>query len=752
MKKLFTLLMLMVCAVGAVGAQTIFDVAADGIGNLTITSVSGVEFTFSSGSKIVDTGKSVTVLGHKFASCVAGSSNPSPGKGNIPTSGSFVKIVPSTSGQITLILHNASNKNAYFITGDKSPVTGTLTETNASWSSGTGLPSKYSGGLQVDIEAGNEYYFYIDGSKAHIMGFIFESKISPDDTSLSSLKVNGSEIVGFNKDILSYDIELPRNTTDIPLVEATPTNNKASVDIVNATSLPGTTTITVTAGEKTTIYKVNFTVADKASSDATLKSLSVNGGLVKDFNAETLSYSMEFPFGTTQVPTVTAEASSTVATVAITQATALPGTATVVVTAEDGVTTSTYTINFTVSKGSSEKELTKAMFSNGFDGFIKDNIVDGSIESSIVEAYYMEGTEVPTLKEVTVSAKATYSVNGETLTVTAEDGTTKEYTIKLEPVAPYTGLGRVFDGTESGWIKTGNSFDTAKNKGWRFSKNHDTNNTSDLSRIIEGKNRLYFFIDACNSVTLKVATGSTSARKIKVYKNGNEDASITNLPKYAEGANINIQCDPSSPCMIAIVSNQDGGDGGFGEIIVDKPAPASITLNSFGYNTYSNANTVTVTGAVAYTCTVNKETNKAVLRELGTVVPAGQGVLLKGEANGTVSFAFGGEEPVIAQNDFQPVLKATATPADKAIYVLKDNKFMKYVGATLVANKAYIELGSTSGAKALSIEFDGETTDIDGIKAAGTDDNAPVYNLQGQRVDIYTKGIIIKNGKKIINK
>lgn len=508
-------------------------------------------------------------------------------------------------------------------------------------------------------------------------------------------------------------------------------------------------TATTKIGEDT--YTLNL-ARDKSvkSSDATLRSLNVNGELVKDFTAETLSYSMELPFGTTQVPTVTAEASSTVATVAITQATALPGTATVVVTAEDGVTTNTYTINFTVSKGSSEKELTKAMFSNGFDGFIKDNIVDGSIESSIVEAYYMEGTEVPTLKEVTVSAKATYSVNGETLTVTAEDGTTKEYTIKLEPVAPYTGLGRVFDGTESGWIKTGYNFDAAK--GWRFSKNV---NDSGWKRITDGSNRLYFFVDACNSITLKTAQGITkNDRDIVVYVNGIKDDNIQKVPKYnANGtAGITIQCDKNVPCMVAVVSNQTGGDGGFGEIIVDKPAPASITLNSFGYNTYSNANTVTVTGAVAYTCTVNNETKKVVLKELGTVVPAGQGVLLKGETNGTVSFGFGGEEPVIAQNDFQPVLKATATPVDKAIYVLNGNQFKKYVGATLVANKAYIELGSTSGAKALSIEFDGETTDIGGIKAAGTDDNAPVYNLQGQRVDINTKGIIIKNGKKIINK
>lgn len=181
-------------------------------------------------------------------------------------------------------------------------------------------------------------------------------------------------------------------------------------------------------------------------------------------------------------------------------------------------------------------------------------------------------------------------------------------------------------------------------------------------------------------------------------------------------------------------------------------APASITLNSYGYNTYSNANTVTVSGAVAYTCTVNNETKKVVLKELGTVVPAGQGVLLKGEANGTVTFAFGGEEPVIEQNDFQPVLKAVATPADKAIYVLNGNQFKKYTGATLVANKAYIELGAGTAAAALSIEWDGGTTGIGGIEESVVDDNVPVYNLNGQRVDMNTKGIIIKNGKKIINK
>ncbi len=496
-----------------------------------------------------------------------------------------------------------------------------------------------------------------------------------------------------------------------------------------------------TIGEK--VYTLKL-ARDKSvkSSDATLKSLSVDNEPIKDFNAETLSYNIELPFGTTDIPTITAEATSSVATVSVIQATTLPGTATVNVTAEDGTTVMSYTVNFTVAKGSSEKELKQAMFSNGFDGFIKGNTI---------EAYYMEGTEVPTLN-ATVSDKATATVNDNTLTITAEDGTTAEYTIILEPVSPYTGLGRVFDGTETDWIKTGYSFDAETNRGWKFSKNHDKNTPSDLSRIIDGRNRLYFFVDACNDVTLKTATGISNARKIKVYVNGKEISGVTEAPKYSAGAGINIECGSSSPCMIAIVSNQDGGDGGFGEIVVNKPAPTSITLNSYGYNTYSNANTVTVEGAVAYTCTVNKETSKAVLKELGTVIPAGQGVLLKGENGGTVTFAFGGEEPVIEQNDFQPVLKETATPTDKAIYVLNGNQFKKYIGATLVANKAYIELGSATEAKALSIEFGGGTTDIDGITTADVDDNAPVYNLNGQRVNRNTKGIVISNGKKIINK
>ena len=86
------------------------------------------------------------------------------------------------------------------------------------------------------------------------------------------------------------------------------------------------------------------------SSDATLKSLKYDNTSVPSFSSSTYTYNVELPAGTTTVPTVTAEKNDSKApNPVITQAANLPGTATVVVTAEDGTTSLTYTINFTVA-------------------------------------------------------------------------------------------------------------------------------------------------------------------------------------------------------------------------------------------------------------------------------------------------------------------------------------------------------------------------------------------------------------------
>lgn len=180
-----------------------------------------------------------------------------------------------------------------------------------------------------------------------------------------------------------------------------------------------------------------------------------------------------------------------------------------------------------------------------------------------------------------------------------------------------------------------------------------------------------------------------------------------------------------------------------------------ITLNASGYSTYSNANTVTIEGATAYTAKVDEAKSELILTELGTVIPAGEGVLLKGEAGATVTFTYGGEAPAIETNDFKAAL-LTDAPVEGNVFVLKSDKFVKYTGATLTKNKAYIlmsdEFGTGSNARPMSIVFGGDTNGITTVKSTTVADNAPTFNLNGQRVAEGTKGLLIKNGKKLIVK
>lgn len=92
--------------------------------------------------------------------------------------------------------------------------------------------------------------------------------------------------------------------------------------------------------------------------DASLSDLQVDGTTVSGFAPGTTTYNVELLAGTTIVPTVTYTLNDPAATAGLTDATGLPGATTVGVTAEDGVTTRTYTINFTVAEdGNAEPDV-----------------------------------------------------------------------------------------------------------------------------------------------------------------------------------------------------------------------------------------------------------------------------------------------------------------------------------------------------------------------------------------------------------
>ena len=93
---------------------------------------------------------------------------------------------------------------------------------------------------------------------------------------------------------------------------------------------------------------VELNLTYTGNTDATLSDLQVNGATITGFASSQLTYKVGLTSGTTIVPTVTARTTDSKARAEITQAAGLPGSAIVLVTAEDGITQKTYTINLTV--------------------------------------------------------------------------------------------------------------------------------------------------------------------------------------------------------------------------------------------------------------------------------------------------------------------------------------------------------------------------------------------------------------------
>ncbi|MFY0654399.1 MAG: carbohydrate binding domain-containing protein, partial [Cyclobacteriaceae bacterium] len=249
----------------------------------------------------------------------------------------------------------------------------------------------------------------------------FAVALSPDAT-LSDIKVGEETVDGFNASTLDYDVELPFGTTDVPVVTALQTFANATVEINAATSLPGITTIDVIAenGVDSQTYSVSLTVA--LSPDATLSDLKVGEETVDSFNAATFEYAIELPFGTTDVPVVTALQTFANATVEVNTATSLPGTTTVDVTAENGVDSQTYSVAFTVALSDD------ATLSDLKVGEETVNEFNAATLEYAIELPFGT-TDVPMVSALQTFANATLEVNNATslpgmttIDVTAENG------------------------------------------------------------------------------------------------------------------------------------------------------------------------------------------------------------------------------------------------------------------------------------------------------------------------------------------
>lgn len=161
----------------------------------------------------------------------------------------------------------------------------------------------------------------------------------------------------------------------------------------------------------------------------------------------------------------------------------------------------------------------------------------------------------------------------------------------------------------------------------------------------------------------------------------------------------------------------------------------------------------------AYAVKLDADKKTITLKKIDGVVPAGKAVLLKGTPNGSYKLTTG--EGAVAEFDTDlKVSDGSATSSDAvAVYGLatvkgQDGFYKAPIGTTIPATCAYLEVdNSASSAKCFSLgDHSGSTTGITSVKNEAAGNNAPMYNLAGQLVDKSYKGIVIKNGKKIVLK
>jgi len=91
-----------------------------------------------------------------------------------------------------------------------------------------------------------------------------------------------------------------------------------------------------------------FIVWDGCNSNTMLSDIKINGSTIEGYDPTSFNYNIELPFGTTEIPTLSATAHFDGATVDVVDPESLPGTATINIYAADGETTGSYTINYSI--------------------------------------------------------------------------------------------------------------------------------------------------------------------------------------------------------------------------------------------------------------------------------------------------------------------------------------------------------------------------------------------------------------------
>ena len=180
---------------------------------------------------------------------------------------------------------------------------------------------------------------------------------------LNSIAANYVEIEGFTPEHNEY-------TVNVPVGEEKPeiTFEKGDAFQKVDDTVEGKLVVTAENGDTFT-YTINFVTT--YTSNASLAGITLDGELIEGFASDKFDYEVELPVGTTLLPEIAVQCGAEGQDVQITT-NGVNGVAEIVVTADDGVTKSTYTIAFSVKLSEVDTLLNILVDGESLEGFQAD--------------------------------------------------------------------------------------------------------------------------------------------------------------------------------------------------------------------------------------------------------------------------------------------------------------------------------------------------------------------------------------------
>ena len=367
-----------------------------------------------------------------------------------------------------------------------------------------------------------------------------------------------------------------------------------------------------------------------------------------------------------------------------------------------------YALNITVGEEPEpDVVLFEAIFSNGAKGFI-----DNKNGVNTVKVPYIG--EVPTFVSGRIEkGEATVALEGDDKIVVTNGDAKAEYALSfVEYSAAPLEVGAepyVFTGEEVGaWIASVYGWDAEK--GIKFAKDVED---ADNRRISEGKDRVYFFLPAADSV--KLVSGKGENRPVVITVNG-VASEVTKTAKKDEAITIALG---NVPALVAIESNGNSGDGGFTSIQLVKageaPQPAAPKVTKFviaGVEAVIDQAAKTITAEVPFGTDVAAALAEASFEDnsedLEAVLDAEALTLTLGELVYALNITVG-EEPVEPQ------------PVGDAIFYWQASQEAPANGAVLNAVGGTLTVQSTDEAKTVGLESAAYAAGVaDDMKADGS--------------------------------